>query len=73
MLIESHAPPYVVHKGLNAIIKVVDHYFYWPSLRRDVEQYVMTCLICQNVKYDRKKTPGLLQPLPILASPWILF
>ena len=28
------------------------------------------CLVCQKVKYDRHKTPGLLQPLPVPNQPW---
>ena len=39
-------------------------------MRREVEQYVDTCLVCQQAKYSRQKTPGLLQPLGILEQPW---
>lgn len=29
-----------------------------------------TCVTCQKVKFDKQKTFGLLQPLPILDRPW---
>ena len=37
----------------------------------DIELYVKTCLICQQDKWLTQKEAGLLQPLPILQSPWI--
>ena len=53
VLTESHASPYVGHRGIDSIVKVVEHYFYWPSLRKDVEEFVRACLICQKTKYDK--------------------
>ncbi|MCO5553853.1 hypothetical protein L7F22_007379 [Adiantum nelumboides] len=43
---------------------------YFGALRRDVDAYVRSCLVCQKVKFDRQKAPGLLQPLPIPDRPW---
>ena len=40
------------------------------SMRREVEQYVDACLVCQQAKYSCQKTPGLLQPLGIPEQPW---
>ncbi|MCO5554428.1 hypothetical protein L7F22_007958 [Adiantum nelumboides] len=70
VLIECHAPPYAGHRGIDATIKAVDTFFYWPTLRRDVDAFVRSCLVCQKVKFDRQKAPGLLQPLPIPDKPW---
>lgn len=70
VLIESRAPPYAGHRGIDATVKAVETYFYWPTLRPNVDTYVRSCLVCQKVKYDRQKAPGLLQPLPIPERPW---
>ncbi|MCO5611908.1 hypothetical protein L7F22_066167 [Adiantum nelumboides] len=70
VLIECHAPPYAEHRGIDATIKAIDTFFYWPTLRRDVNAFVRSCLVCQKVKFDRQKAPGLLQPLPIPDKPW---
>ncbi|MCO5580452.1 hypothetical protein L7F22_034320 [Adiantum nelumboides] len=70
VLIECHAPPYAGHRGIDATVKAVDTFFYWPTLRRDVDVFVRSCLVCQKVKFDRQKAPGLLQPLPIPDKPW---
>ena len=46
VLTESHAPPYAGHRGIDSTVKAVEHYFYWPSLWKDVEEFVRACLIC---------------------------
>ncbi|MCO5582340.1 hypothetical protein L7F22_036234 [Adiantum nelumboides] len=49
VLIECHAPPYVAHCVVYATVKAVDTFFYWPTLRRDVDAFVRSCLVCQMV------------------------
>ena len=46
VMTESHSPLCVGHMDIDALIKVVEHYFYWPSLRKDVENFVRTCVTC---------------------------
>ena len=43
---ESHSPPYAGHRGIDATVKAVETFFYWPTLRRDVEAFVRQRLIC---------------------------
>ena len=62
---ESHAPPYVGHRGIQTTLKAIETYFYWPTIKQDVHRFVEECITCQKVKFDRGKAPGLLQPLPI--------
>jgi len=70
VMYESHAPPYAGHRGIQATLKGVDMYFYWPTVRASIHDYVAKCIVCQKTKYYRGKQPGLLQPLPIPNSPW---
>ncbi|MCO5555626.1 hypothetical protein L7F22_009171 [Adiantum nelumboides] len=51
-------------------MKGVEGYFYWPRLKKDVEEFVRSCMACQKVKFDKHKAQGLLQPLPIPTRPW---
>ena len=62
---ESHAPPYVGHRGIQATLKKAELYFYWPTMKKDIIAYVSSCMVCQKVKYDKGKQLGLLQYLPI--------
>ena len=69
VMYEAQVPPYAGHRGIQATTKAIETYFYWPSICQDVMDYGTKCIMCQKVKYDRGKTPGLLQPLPIPDAP----
>ena len=73
VMLESHAPPYAGHRGIQATTNAIETYFYCPSMKKDIQAYVSQCLTCQKVKYDRGKQLGLLQPLPIPDAPWRVF
>jgi hypothetical protein len=42
--------------------------FYWPTMRKDVTEYVHSCDPCQKIKHDWGAGVGYLQPLVIPAS-----
>lgn len=44
--------------------------FAWKGLKAAVRDFVQSCQTCQQSKYDRSKSPGLLQPLPVPDSAW---
>ena len=52
VMFESHASPYAGHRGIQAMLKEVELYFYWPNMKKDITAYVSSCMVCQKVKYD---------------------
>ncbi|KAK3040027.1 hypothetical protein RJ639_028358 [Escallonia herrerae] len=44
--------------------------YYWPQMGDEVQEYVKTCLTCQQDKVERKYKVMLLQPLPVPKRPW---
>lgn len=58
------------HAGRNKTRAMVAAKYWWPGLAADVDRYVANCLTCKPSKTPRDKTPGLLQPLPIVEQPW---
>ena len=52
VLEEAHASPYAGHRGIMATTNALERYFFWPTLRADIERYIRECLVCQKVKYD---------------------
>jgi hypothetical protein len=38
-------------------------------MKRQIKDFVSTCLVCQQAKPERGKYPGLLLPLPIPNQP----
>lgn len=39
-------------------------------MRKDVRDFVAQCPVCQIIKYETRRPPVLLQPLPILTVIW---
>ena len=67
---ELHDAPYSGHVGVTKTIKLVERFFWWPGMQKDVTRYVTHCPICQRDKPRNTKTPGLLRPLQIPKGPW---
>ncbi|XP_050113983.1 uncharacterized protein LOC126592327 [Malus sylvestris] len=45
-------------------------FYYWPGMKREIAEYVSRCIICQQVKAERKKPFGRMQPLPVPQWKW---
>lgn len=46
----AHDQPCSGHLGRNKTMERVQERFYWPGWVQDVEHYVTTCTICQEIK-----------------------
>ena len=57
VLVAAHDNIMSMHLGMRKTVKRIQPYFYWPSVIRDVKQYVRSCVDCQlrlrKTKYDR--------------------
>ncbi|XP_028107290.1 uncharacterized protein LOC114306273 [Camellia sinensis] len=67
---ECHDTLWAGHPGWERTLALVKQGYYWPQMRDDVEEYVRTCLTCQQDKVEHKKKAGLLEPLPVPKHPW---
>ncbi|MCO5614617.1 hypothetical protein L7F22_068901 [Adiantum nelumboides] len=54
VMTECHCPPYTGHRGIATTMKGVEKYFYWPRLKKDVEEFVRSCLLYE--KYNEHAT-----------------
>jgi hypothetical protein len=70
LLQELHDSLYVGHLGVKKTLKLVSRHYWWPTLAKDVEHYVLTCHMCQKIKARHMKPAGLLQPLGLPLVPW---
>ena len=57
-MIESYAPPYMGHRGIEATTQAIETYFYWLYLKKDVHDFVSQCMTYQKVKYNIGKPQG---------------
>lgn len=67
---EAHTTPYTVHPGSTKMYRDIKGNFWWPNMKREIARFVLECPICQQVKVDHQKAPGLLQPLRIPSWKW---
>ncbi|BBG95481.1 cold shock domain protein 1 [Prunus dulcis] len=70
ILEEAHCSTYTMHPGSTKMYRTLREYYSWPHMKGDIAKYVSRCLICQQVKAERQKPSGLMQPLPIPEWKW---
>lgn len=64
-LIPSYSQSVGGHPGIQKTYALVKRQFFWPSLFKDVQTYVLQCNKCHVNKHERLKVGGLLHPLSI--------
>ena len=65
-----HDDPLAGHFGIDKTRKLVGRKYYWPSLRKDIEDYVRGCDVCLASKAIRYKPYGDLQSLAVPTHRW---
>ena len=70
LLQEFHDSKMAGHSGVLRTFKRLSQQFYWPSMYRSVQDYIMQCAVCQRAKTATLAPAGLLQPLPIPCQVW---
>ena len=66
----GHNSRLACHPGSTHTCHLLTQRFWWPSLRRDVREYVCACPTCNQSKSSNQPPSGLLQPLPVPSRPW---
>jgi len=60
MLDEFHKSPYAAHPGYQNLFSAIKKDYYWPSMRKDIVEYLAKCLECQQVKAEHQHPARLL-------------
>ncbi|KIM63358.1 hypothetical protein SCLCIDRAFT_45046, partial [Scleroderma citrinum Foug A] len=58
------------HPGVGAMMKKVIKHLWWPSIHRDVRQYVRGCQTCQAAKVNTHPTTPPITPHDVAANPF---
>ena len=59
------------HLGVKKTYKKILTDYYWPGMKKHVQEYLKTCKICQLVgKPNKVIPPAPLQPIPIVSEPF---
>ncbi|XP_071906072.1 uncharacterized protein [Coffea arabica] len=70
ILEEAHRSKFTVHPGGNKMYQDLKSLYWWKNMKKEIAQFVQTCLVCQQVKAEHQKPSGLLQPLEIPEWKW---
>ena len=58
------------HPGVGAMLKKVLKHLWWPTIHRDVRQYVHGCQVCQATKVNTHPTTPLITPHDVASNPF---
>jgi hypothetical protein len=64
-----HDDPTAAHLGVDRTLAKLQSRVHFPKMRSFVEKYIKTCDVCQRVKPDNRKPPGLMRSSEI-SQPW---
>lgn len=70
-LILDRAHTAIGHLGAQRTSEYVRRWFWWPTLRRDVDKFCVSCGICHVAKSVPQLPAGLLHSLPVPVRPWM--
>ena len=57
------------HFGVSNTLVILQKYFYWPSVKTDVNRYIWSCVVCAISKPPNQRK-GLYMPFPVPSRPW---
>ena len=70
ILDEGHRSGLSIHPGATKMYQDLRKLFWWSGMKKDIVEFVYSCLICQKSKIEHQKPCGLLQPLSIPEWTW---
>ncbi|KAK8919251.1 hypothetical protein KSP39_PZI022114 [Platanthera zijinensis] len=70
MMHEFHSSPMGGHAGILRTLQRARANVFWKGMRRDIQEFVQKCEVCQRQKYETTSPAGLLTPLEIPHQIW---
>nr|GEU92041.1 putative reverse transcriptase domain-containing protein [Tanacetum cinerariifolium] len=67
---EAHTSRYSIHPGADKLYYDMKDLYWWPSMKRDIAEYISRCLTCSKIKAEHQKPSGLLQQPEIHEWKW---
>ncbi|XP_019228982.1 PREDICTED: uncharacterized protein LOC109210064 [Nicotiana attenuata] len=63
---EAHNSKYTIHPRSTKMYHDLKQFYWWEGMKKDIANFVSSCLICQQVKIEHQRPAGLLQQIEIL-------
>jgi len=65
ILKEGHKSSLSIHPRATKMYQDLRQMFWWPGMKREVNEFFLACLVCQKAKIEHQNPSGKLQPLEI--------
>ncbi|XP_075076880.1 uncharacterized protein LOC142163489 [Nicotiana tabacum] len=65
ILEEAHTSKYTMHTGSTKKYHDLKKFYWWEGMKKDVVNFVSSCLTCQQVNAEHQRTAGRLQQIKI--------
>ncbi|KAL0444212.1 UNVERIFIED_CONTAM: hypothetical protein Slati_2143900 [Sesamum latifolium] len=59
-----------MHPGSTKMYRDLRPYYWWPTMKKDVAEFVAKCLTFQQVKEEHQAPAGMLHPLSVPEWKW---
>jgi len=69
ILAEAHGGQFTGHDGIYKTRERILQCYYWPGMDRDINDFIKSCVKCQQRVKNNKTNNTLLQPLPQCSTP----
>ena len=63
ILDEAYCSAYAMHPGDTKMYHTIQPFYYLPGMKKEIVEYMSRCISRQQVKAERNKPFGLMQPL----------
>ncbi|CAF2126492.1 unnamed protein product, partial [Rotaria magnacalcarata] len=60
------------HFGRNKTLHKIKQRYFWPSMYKDINNYIKSCILCAQFNPRRQKPPGTLKPIKPPDGVWQL-
>jgi len=70
MLQDHHDAPAMRHPGCAKTLELLMRKYFWPSMWKDVDQFVRNCHVCCRTNSTRHAPYRALRPLLVPGRPW---
>ena len=70
ILEEAHCSRYSIHPGAAKMYHDLSQHYWWCGMKRDITDFVLRCLTCQQVKCEHQRPGGVSQRMPIPTWKW---
>ena len=70
ILDEAHKSSLSIHPGVTKMYQDLKKHFWWSGMKKQVAEYVASCLTCQKAKVEHQRPAGMLQSLDVPVWKW---